>query len=227
MPIGTNRWGTTEWGASGRPSSITGSIDTVAVIDELLPSLHADTRANLVYWTEADLINWMDEGLKRLARLCGVFIERDTSISTVNGTGVYALPERQDTTLYVSFGTTPLRPAAMIELEMRSATFQTDSGTPDHWYEDAQGWNVGITPVPTTAVSLPLIMACWPPTLDVSKVNTLVQAPAPLAGYLTMYVLAKAYGREGESEMPDVAQHCQARCEMYEGIFEHYYGAGL
>ena len=70
-------------------------------------------------------------------------------------------------------------------------------------------------------------MASWPPTLDTGLANVLVQAPGPLAAYLTMYVLAKAYGREGESEMPDVAQHCQARCQMYEEIFFKYYGSGL
>jgi hypothetical protein len=156
-----------------------------------------------------------------------VFVERDTSITTASGTATYALPERQDATLYVSFGTAPLRPAAMVELEMRDPNFQTTPGTPDHWYEDGQGWNVGLSPVPTAAASLPLIMTAWPPALDSAQANTLVQAPAPLAGYLTMSVLAKAYGREGESEMPDVAQHCQARCEMYEQIFAKYYGAGL
>ena len=54
-----------------------------------------------------------------------------------------------------------------------------------------------------------------------------VEAPAPVAGYLAFFVLAKAYGREGESENPDLAQHCAARCDMYEKIFEKYYGAGL
>lgn len=227
MPFGTNRWGTVEWGASGQPNPATGSIDTTAVIDGMLPTLHADSRADLTFWSEADLINWMDEGLKRLARVAGVFVERDTSISTANGTTDYALPERHDTTLYVSIGAAPLRPASMLELEMRDAGFLTTTGTPDHWYEDGQGWNVGLCPVPISVANVGLVMLCWPPTLDVSKTNTLVQAPAPIAGYLAMYTFAKAYGREGESEMPDVAQHCEARCAMYEQIFAKYYGAGL
>jgi hypothetical protein len=204
-----------------------GEINTTAVIAGLLPALHADSVANLTFWSQADLVNWMDEGLKRLARVAGVFVERDTSITTANGTATYALPERQDTTLYVSLGTAPLRPASMLELEMRDSGFQSTPGTPDHWYEDGQGWNIGLSPVPTGAATVAMIMAAWPPTLDTGQVNTLVQAPAPLAGYLTMYTLAKAYGREGESEMPDVARHCAGRCEMYEQIFQKYYGAGL
>lgn len=45
-----------------------GEIQTTGVIDQLLPSLHADSRANLYFWSEADLIQWMDEALKGLAR---------------------------------------------------------------------------------------------------------------------------------------------------------------
>lgn len=204
-----------------------GEIDTTAVITALLPALHADSTADLMFWALTDLIEWMDEGLKRLARVAGVFVERDTSITTVPGTAAYPLPERQDATLHVSYGTAPLRPASMIELEMRDPGFMTTTGAPDHWYEDGQGWNVGLCPVPAAAVNVPLIMTAWPPALDAGQLNTLVQAPAPLAGYLSMYTLAKAYGKEGESEMPDVAQHCAARCQMYEQIFGKYYGPGL
>lgn len=224
------QWNTTLWG-DGIPGeeagSAAGSIDTTAVIDGILPTLHADARENLAFWTEPDLIEWMDEGLKRLARVAGVFVERDTSITAVPGTAVYPLPERQDATLHVSFGAAPLRPGAMLELEMRDSNFQTTPGTPDHWYEDGQGWNIGLTPVPASAETLPILMTAWPPALDIERKNTVVQGPASLAGYLAMYVLAQAYGREGESEMPDVAQHCAGRCEMYEQIFAKYYGAGL
>jgi hypothetical protein len=204
-----------------------GEINTTGVITGLLPSLHADSTADLTYWTLTDLIQWMDEGCKRMARAAACFIERDTSITTAVGTASYALPERQDTTLHVSVGTTGVRPASLIELEMRDPTFQTTQGTPDHWYEDGQGWNVGLSPAPNSVGPVALIMAAWPPALDAEQVNTLVQAPGPFAGYLAMYALAKAYGREGEMEMPDVAQHCAARCDMYEKIFEKYYGAGL
>ena len=204
-----------------------GELDSQAVITGLLPSLHADSRANLSFWTESDLINWMDEGCKRIGRECGVFVERDTSITTLSGVAAYPLPTRQNATLHVSFGTAPLRPASMISLEMRDPAFMSTPGVPDHWYEDGQGWNVGLCPVPTASLPLPIVMTCWPPALDTQKLNTLVQAPAPLAGYLSMYSLAKAYGKEGESEMPDVAQHCAARCRMYEQVFAKYYGRGM
>jgi hypothetical protein len=206
---------------------VAGEINTVNVIAQLLPMLHSDSVADLVFWSQSDLIDWMDEGLKRLARVAGWNVERDASITTANGTAAYALPARQEATLYVSLGNTPLRPASMIELEARNSAFQSTPGTPDHWYEDGQGANVAVSPVPTTAVALPLIISAWPVALDAAQVNTLVQAPAAFAGYLTFYTLQQAYAREGESEMPDVAEHCASRCQMYESLFSHYFGKGI
>ncbi len=126
-----------------------GSIDTTQVIDELLPSLHATSRANLYPWSEADLIQWMDEALKRLARLVCVFVGRQADSLTVPGTASYALPTQHIATLHVSYGTTPLAPANMLELEARDPAFLTTPGTPDHWYEDLIGLaTVALSPVP-------------------------------------------------------------------------------
>jgi hypothetical protein len=205
-----------------------GEIDTSVVITNLLPDLHSDSLANLNFWTEANLIQWVDEAAKQLSRAVMMFVERDTSNTTAGGTATYPLPSRHNATIHVSFGTSPLRPATVIELEARDPAFQTTPGPPDHWYEDTIGMTtVGVAPVPTTAVSLPLICSVHPADIDVAKVNHLLQAPAPVAGYLGMFVLAKAYGREGESEQPDLAQHCAARVKMYEQIFERYYGKGV
>jgi|GEM_PF-2520555 hypothetical protein len=216
-------------GGNGQ-SAWLGSIDTRVVLDGLLPTLHADNFADLTFWSKADLIEWCDEGLKRLARLAAWNVEQNSSITTKNGVASYPLPERQDATLYVSLGNpgvTPLRPAAMIELEARDSTFMTDTGTPDHWYEDGQGDNVGLTPVPTTAGAVTLVMSAWPVALDAAQVNTLVQAPAAFAGYLTFYVLGQCYSKEGPVEMSDVAAHCASRCQMYEALFIHYFGKGI
>ena len=205
-----------------------GEIDTQAVISDLLPSLHSDSRAHLNFWTESDLIRWIDETVKRLARKAMIFVERDTSTTTAAGTATYPLPTRHLATLHASYGTTPLRPAAMVELEARDDAFQTTTRTPDHWYEDKLGpGTIGLAPVPPDIVNLPIVMSCVPPDVDVAKSNTLLQAPAPLKGYLAFSVLAAAYGEEGESEQPDLAQHCRARIQMYDQILQQYYGPGV
>jgi hypothetical protein len=208
---------------------MTGDLDTTEVIDSLLPALHTDTRANLYFWTEADLIQWMDEALKRLARKACVFVERSTALNSVKGQAVYNLPDAHEATLHVSYISTPLRAAGTIELEGRNPQYQTAPGTPDHWYEGLQGdYTIGVTPVPVeNGDAIPLICAVYPPDLDTAKVNTLVTAPYPLKGYLEMSVLAAAYGREGESEMQDLAQHCRSRADMYEQMFAQYYGKAV
>jgi hypothetical protein len=200
-------------------------IDTTQVLDRLLPDLHTDSYANLTFWTQAQLIRYLDEGAKRLSNKAMLFVERDTSQATVPGTPTYTLPDRHNDTLHVSCGAAPLRPSTTIELESRDPAFQTTPGTPDHWYEDNGPVSaIGLSPVPAAAATLAMICSVHPPDLDVDRVNTLLQAPAPVSIYLEYFVLAKAYGAESESEEPDLAQHCAAQVAMLEQIFAHLYG---
>src|SRR3954468_16639166 len=94
---------TTTWGdvLPGGPltDTQTGNLDTTQVIDELLPSLHAGSRADLTTWAETDLIEWADEGLQNLARAACVFVGRWVSIVTVPGTPTYSLPPQHIATL--------------------------------------------------------------------------------------------------------------------------------
>lgn len=203
-------------------------IDTLQVTDELFPSLHAATAADLYPWTEGDLIEWMDDGLKRLARRCMVFVGRSASILTVPAQASYTLPVRHVSTLHVSYGTAPLRPATRLELEVMDESFRTTAGDPENWYEDLEGMaTVSLAPVPEEEVGLAVIYEAYPSTLDAGRQNTIVPAPPPIKRYLAMRVLSEAYGREGEMESQDIAQHCRAQIEMYHQIFEQYYGKGM
>ena len=210
------------------------AFDTTTVITNLLPSLHAATRADLgpwadseLPWTEADLIQWMDEALKRLAGLAAVFVIRAATTRTVAGFATYLLPTNHVATLHVSVDGVPLRPGNMAELEAREPTFRTISGTPDHWYQDLIGTaTMDLTPVPTVAgKTLAIVYAAWPDALDVTKTQTMVAAPAPMKGYLALAVLKEAYGRESDMEMPDVSTHCKAQMDLFEQLWLSYYGA--
>jgi hypothetical protein len=229
MSLGnTTLWGSLLPGGLAGESS-DGSLDTTAVIDGLLWTLHAGSRADLTFWSEGDLIQWMDEALKRLSRVACVFVGRDASILTVETQATYTLPARHIATLHMSHVTTPMRPAGTMELEALDTAYQTTAGTPARWYQDLQGAvTVGLAPVPDTSdEALPIIYEGYPDTLDAGKQNTLVAAPPPLKGYLAMCVLAEAYGRESEIESPDIAAHCRGRVALYEQIFTSYYGAGV
>jgi hypothetical protein len=204
-----------------------GEVNTVTVLAQLLPTLHADSMGDLAWWTQSELIQYMDESVKSLSHLAQWNVERDSTTNTAASTATYPLNPRNLATLYVSYGTSPLRAAAQIEMEARDSGYQTTPGTPDHWYLDKLGnLTIGLAPVPTAAVSLPVVASCYPPDLDVAQVNTLVQAPAAMGIYLSFATLAKAYGHEGESEIRDVAAHCRAQCRLLEQVFQGYFGRG-
>lgn len=224
---------TTLWG-SILPGGVAGElpdggIDTTQVIDDLLPSLHAATRADLTFWTEGQLIQWMDEALKRLARVACVFVGRAANTLTVAAQATYTLPPRHVATLHASYLAAQLRPSGTRELEARDPAYQTTAGTPAYWYQDLQGNTaIGLAPVPDTSdQAIPMIYEGWPPELDAGRQNTLVAAPPPLKGYLAFSILAQVYGTEGEMEMPDLAAHCRARRDLYDQLFVSYYGKGI
>jgi len=162
-----------------------------------------------------------------LARIVGIFVDRTVIAATGAGQASYSLPLQHVATLHVSFGTVPLRPGNMAELESRDPAFQTAPGTPDHWYEDLLGAPViSLTPVPDSSAILPVVYTAWPPELDAAENNHSLLAPAPLKSYIAMAVIAAAYSEEGESEMPDIAQHCKGRMAMIEQALTTY-GRGI
>jgi hypothetical protein len=200
-------------------------INTTAVINGILPDLHAASSADLVFWDPTDLIRWTDECVKQLGRLAPVFALRDTSLTTVPGTAAYDLPARHIATIHVSVGQTSLRPANVAELEGLDPAFRTTAGPPRRWYEDVLPVpSIALAPVPIAAATIPVVYASFPPEVDVNSVNTSVPAPPPVQGYIANYILAEAFQKEGESEMPDVAAHCRGRLALYEQAFQQYFG---
>lgn len=224
----TTLWDSLLPGGSGTDIADPG-IDTTQVIDEALWSLHAGSRADLVFWTAGDLIQWLDEAVKHLSRVACVFVGRDASTLTVTGQATYPLPDRHVSTLHMSHLTTPMRPAGTMELEARDEAYQTTQGTPAYWYQDLQGGaQFGVAQVPdTTGEPMPVIYQGYPDALDAAGQNTLVPGPPPLKGYLAMCLLSAAYSAEGELESPDIAAHCKMRMKIYEQMFATYYGKGI
>ena len=228
---------TTLWGdllPGGTGEAVGGEIDITQVIDEILPSLHATNRANLHHWTEAELLEYADDCLKRLSRIACVFVGRAASTLTVAAQATYLLPARHVSTLHVSHVTRPLRPANRMELEMKDAAYQTTAATADapisHWYQDhlglLTGARFGLTPVPAASdEAIPVIYEGYP--VQINSGQTLVAGPPPLKAYIAMWIIHRAYAKEGESEMPDVSAHCRARCELFEQMMIQYYGKGM
>jgi hypothetical protein len=207
-------------------TNVAGSlIDQTVITAFLLPVLHSDTTANLVFWSTAELIQWIDAGVKRLARLAGLFIGRSVDGATAIGTATYPLPSQFLSTRHVSYNGAPLRPANTAELEARDPSFSTTPGTPARWYQDTLGEaTVGLAPVPIAVAPLWLIYHGWPQTVDIGLVHTTIPLPWCLEGAIELYVIAQAYSKEGDAYAPDIAKHATDIAALYEAAAAGYWG---
>lgn len=217
--LGSNLWAVTPQSAQTAQVTYAYSPAALGVNDTpvIPPSYHPDLVEYGVYRVR------LKEGAQQLARgveCLNVYLDSMTRL------GDYVRAR----SLAAHYDVQPFELAKFDRSELAAAqgndeAFQSTPGTPDHWYEDdlALG-TVGLVPVPIAVSPVATICNMCPPDLDVGQVNVLVQAPAPVATYLAFSVLEKAYGQEGESEQPDLAQHCQGRADMLEQVFQSYYG---
>src|ERR1035437_6402133 len=135
----------------GEVETAQAGIDIVHVIDDALP---AASRADLTFWSEVQLVQWLDEAGKRLAAIAAVFIGRNVTV-TVPGTATSVLPPQHVVTTHVTVDGVSIRPVGTMELEARDPAYLTTQGTPAWWYEDMlDSGIIGLAPIPDSAVSL-------------------------------------------------------------------------
>jgi hypothetical protein len=199
------------------------------LIANLLPPLHSDTLANLVWWTDGELSRFFDEAVKSHARRHGVFVKRSiTAITLVQGTAVYDAPTRHIDTMHVALAGVALIASSTSELELLDDAFKTTQSTPTHWYSDREGQNkIGFYPVPDAlnAGLLPeIIYHDYPAELDEAHVNTVVPVPTPIGDYLEAQVLRAAYNKESDAALPEVAQNLSELIRLYENVILQLWG---
>jgi len=193
------------------------------LLDELYPLLGASGSADLDFWSDAQLLGWLNAGLARLARTAALFVERDTSITVEAGRAQYSLPTPHLSTLHVSLGAVLLRPASAAELEALSATWQTDRGTPARYWQDSGlgTASIGLYPKPTAGGTLAVIEHEVPDTLPAGDPLPL---PEPLSDYGFFYILAEARAIESDGAMPETAEICRQLYGLIEEIAGDYWG---
>jgi hypothetical protein len=199
--------------------------DVNAIVAALLAPLHAAVIADLVMWSECELIQWIDAGVKRLARTAALFAGRSIDTVTVAGTATYALPSQHLSTVHASYDSKPLRPSSTGELAARDAQWQTRRAPAQRWYQDTLVAQIGLAPVPDHARALWLIYHGWPQTADCAKTHTTIPLPASLQAYLELYTLGEAYSKEGDGFAPDIASAARAIAGLYERVAVEYWGA--
>jgi hypothetical protein len=194
----------------------------------LLPSLGGYTYPEIVHWTEADLLGYVNEALARLARITGVFVVRDTTTVIEDGQATYNLPAGHLSTIHAALvGGPALRPTRVGELESLDPLWPTteceDSETPTRYAQDFEGAEkVRLYKIPNVAGFLDLVFHSTPAQVTVG--SPLLDAPTFVEDYLAMAVLAAARGKEGDGAIPEVAKHAAERVALYERIFQEYFG---
>ena len=208
--------------------AVTTDLDVTLVLGDLWPLLNASSESDAVFWTEAELYQWADEATQELARLVGIFVERDTTISTANGARSYTLPTRHISSIHVALGNKPLEPASIPELEARDDTWKTGASAAANadvkrWYGDGDGVEkIGLYKVPSAIATLAVIHHQFLATIDSG--NPTLSAPSPLRDYLLWAVLAEARRKESDSTMPEVAAHADERVKLLRTVFQAYWG---
>lgn len=190
--------------------------------DQIFTALGASAAADLVFWTAQDLYDWLNEALKQLARRCGLFVERDTSISLVASTASYTLPARHLSTLHVAVDGSGLRPATVAEVEALDADWLNTEDTPARYLQDVAGLaSIRIYPTPDDTGTLQLVMHRYP--ADLAGGGTL-PLPDMLSDLLVDIVIGEARGVEGDGAMPEVAEVCREEAKLYEAVCARYWG---
>lgn len=200
---------------------------SLAVLPNAMAALQAATAADLDLCTVANLWEWADEELRRLARTFALFVERADGQAAGAGQFVYALPAGHLATLQLEFNGRVLRPANVHELESGDAGWEDASSFPPTRYvPDWQGAdNVRLYPIPNKAGTWAVLYELEPPSVSAAQPSA--PLAAPVADIVALRVIAEARRREGDSQMPEAVSACEQLIGMYEAVMRAYYGGGL
>ena len=188
------------------------SLNVTTMIGHLVPMLHAETTADLIWWTDAQITRWFADFLKRHAEADGVFVLRHVA-TLIDGQATYNAPPRHLDTIYVAVDGRPLVASTTTELEGLDDGFRTTAETTGHltsrWYSDRLGANrIGLYPVPAATFSdgadLEIIYHGFPCNLDEAHTDTAIDVPPAIGDALELAVIAEAYGTESDATMPEV-----------------------
>ncbi|MFH1110985.1 MAG: DUF6682 family protein [Planctomycetota bacterium] len=212
------------WFMGGGPAASRTLGDWVA---EVYPCLNSEDAANLIHWTEAELIEWANQGQRDLARRFAMWVERDTANITGIGTTDYVLPTRHLSTIHVTLGGRSLRAVNVRELEALSATWTTDAcmgaGTPSRYCQDVSGTTtIRLYKIPNGVEVLAILHHEYPTDLAVA---TEPDMPSAVADWLFFRMVAEARGKESDGSMPEAAKFCRDVQGIYEQAFAGYWGA--
>jgi hypothetical protein len=184
----------------------------------------------------ADLYQFADEAVKRLAWTAGIFKVFDSSVVVTSGQAELTMPAGHVFTVaaWFLYGSLVqlLRLTNVEQLYALEAAWGAQTGVPTRLSMDA-GPVLGVGgpgqallyPSPNVAGTLCQVIQQTPAT--VAQGASVVPITAAAQDYFTYAVLATALSKESDHARPEVAAHCAERMKLFEKVFLQYFGPGM
>ena len=134
--------------------------------------LNASGAGDAIFWTEAELYEWIDEAVKRFARKHAAFVVYDTSLAAATGTGDYTLPADHILTFQADLNGAMLRARNVQEIEALDSAWPTAKPEqPKAFLLDIEGLlKFTVYPAPSyTSNAHPSVLVCATPPPDVTR----------------------------------------------------------
>lgn len=121
--------------------SVASYVNLAQALNDLWPPLNAMNAADAIFWTEAELYQWLDDALDSLASHAPLFVVYDQSLAAINGQGAYTQVTSPEfiSTLQADLAGSVLRARNVQQLEALDDSWPTSSGTPEAFVLDTQG----------------------------------------------------------------------------------------
>ena len=192
----------------------------------MLECLNCSNVSELNPRTIGELYNYAEEALHDIGGRFLLLVTFDGTILLVSGQSTYELDGLHIATIYAAASGSTLRPSTVAEMEALDPGWEEAAiGTPERWVGNISGLHyIAIYPPPQYAGYLQIVMHKHPP--DLTPAAPSVAMPAAVGDYLLLRTLERARQREGEMQMPDVAQALGGLADAYEQAMQAYYGQG-
>lgn len=205
-----------------------GFINASLVVGDLWAPLNARGPADAVFWTEDELYNWIDEGVKRFARKHAAFVVYDQSLDAATDQAAYTLPAAHILTFQADLNGKTLRARNVQEMEALDSRWTTAAAAePRAFLLDTRGLlELTLAPPPDVTFNgqdIGLVMAELPAAI--TRTTAILAAPPALREYFTFYALGEARAKESNASMDETAAWYRSLVDLIDQVAEHLWSS--
>ena len=199
-----------------------------SAITRAYPLLNAAalTDADLAFWTVGELYEAADDHVQRLARVTGVFAERDAAQTLNENQSEYPTPARHLSMVHLSAANLELRPVSFDELEALDSSWQTATGTPTRYAMDLAGLATATLYKKPQAADEAKVLAFvyheYPAAI--AQGGATLRAPQFLEDFMTLAAVMEARAKDTDGAMPEIVRPVTQHLALYEAALSGYFG---